>query len=85
MRTPGALFQKVISENRIRSGLREVRRQFLQKSNGYYRKRRNAIGACRKYSSDCLQNMIQNELKHFATDVNVSFLQEIITFALLEY
>ena len=41
--------------------------------------------ACRKYSSDCLQNMIQNELKAFETVANVSFLQEIVTFALLKY
>ena len=41
--------------------------------------------ACRKYSSDRLQNMIQNELKHFETVVSVSFLQEIIAFALLKY
>ena len=83
--TPGPLFQKVISENRIRSGLREVVDSFYENLTAITERDGTLSEACRKYSSDCLQNMIQNELKHFETVVNVSFLQEIITFALLEY
>ena len=83
--TPGALFQKVISENRIRSGLREVVDSFYENLTPITERDGTLSEACHKYSSDCLQNMIQNELKLFETVVNVSFLQEIITFALLEY
>ena len=81
----GALFQKVISENRIRSGLREVVDSFYENLTAITERDGTLSEACRKYSSDCLQNMIQNELKHFETVVSVSFLQEIIAFALLKY
>ena len=81
----GALFQKVISENRIRSGLREVVGSFYENLTAITERDGTLSEACHKYSSDCLQNMIQNELKHFETVVNASFVQEIITFALLKY
>ena len=81
----GALFQKVISENRIRSGLRQVVDSFYENLTAITERDGMLSEACRKYSSDCLQNMIQNELKPFETVANVSFLQEIITFALLKY
>ena len=81
----GALFQKVISENRIRSGLREVVGSVYENLTAITERDGTLSEACRKYSSDCLQNMIQNELKHFETVANVSFLQEIVTFALLKY
>ena len=84
-KSPGALFQKVISENRIRSGLREVVGSFYENLTAITERDGTLSEACRKYSSDCLQNMIQNELKHFETVANVSFLQEIVTFALLKY
>ena len=70
------LFQKVISENRIRSGLRQVVDSFYENLTAITEREGTLSEACRKYSSDCLQNMIQNELKHFETVVNVSFLQE---------
>ena len=81
----GILFQKVISENRIRSGLREVVDSFYENLTAITERDGTLSEACLKYSSDCLQNMIQNQLKHFETVVNVSFLQEIVTFALLKY
>ena len=73
------------SENRIRSGLREVVGSFYENLTAITETDGTSSEACRKYSSDCLQNMIQNELKHFETVVNVSFVQEIVTFALLKY
>ena len=83
--SPGALFQKVISENRIRSGLRQVVDSFYENLTAITERDGTLSEAYRICSSDCLQNMIQNELKSFETLVNVSFLQEIITFALLKY
>ena len=82
---PGPLFQKVISENRIRGGLREVVDSFYENLTAITERDGTLSEACRKYSSDCLQNTIQNELKHYETVVNVSFLQEIVTFAQLKY
>ena len=76
------LFQKVISENR---GLREVVDSFYENLTAITERDGTLSEACRKCSSDSLQNMIQNELKHFETVVNVPFLQEIVTFALLKY
>ena len=79
--TPGALFKKVISE----SALRVVVDSFYENLTAITDRDGTLSEAYRKYSSDCLQNMIQNELKLFETVVNVSFLREIITFALLKY
>ena len=85
LKQPGPLFQKVMSENWIRSGLREVVDSFYENLTAITEKDGTLSEACRKYSSDCLQNMIQNELKHFETVANVSFVQEIITLALVKY
>ena len=66
-------------------GLREVVGSFYENLTAITETDGTPSEACRKYSSDCLQNMIQNELKHVETVANVSFVQEIVTFALLKY
>ena len=42
---PGPLFQKVISENRIRSGLREVADSFYENLTAITERERNAVGS----------------------------------------
>ena len=62
--TSGPLFQKVISENRIRGGLREVVGSFYENLTAITERVGTLSEACRKYTSDCLQNIVQNKLKH---------------------
>ena len=77
----------LIPESHFRKsdGLREVVGSFYENLTAITERDGTLPEACRIYSSDCLQNMIQNELKHFETVANVSFVQEIITLALLKY
>ena len=61
--TPGPLFQKVISENRIRGALREVVGSFYENVTAITERDGTLSEACRKCTSDCLQNIVQNDLR----------------------
>ena len=60
---PGPLFQKIIYDNQIRSGLREVVGSFSENLTAITERVGTLSEGYRKYSCDSFQNMIQNALQ----------------------
>ena len=61
--TPGPLFQKIIYDNQIRSGLQEVVGSFSENLTAITERIGTLSEGYRKYSCESFQNMIQNALK----------------------
>ena len=58
-----ALIPESHSENRIRGGLQEVVGSFYKNLTAITETDRTLSEACHNYTSDCLQNIVQNDLR----------------------